>query len=178
MILRLVSLRGKVLSIGGLKEKSMAAFVFLFLFIFLFSLPVNAVEVNAIPSDEVLSSVREASRDFKFCYKSDDDIYALFRDYYPDLSVDNYSRFFVSIPTSTFVVYFIPDDCAFSGTSSVLRFSSNCLKLTYSFINQQWVRSTIFPTTYFSSGNSFFVISMCLLMVIFYCRKIWTIFMR
>lgn len=68
---------GRCFLSAGLRKNLWQLLCFFFVY-FLFSLPVNAVEVNAIPSDEVLSSVREASRDFKFCYKSDDDIYALF----------------------------------------------------------------------------------------------------
>lgn len=107
-------------------------------------------------SPQLLADVREASATFRFCYKSDDDVYRLFEKYFPSYKLSDYNRFFVSIPTSAITFYFIPTDCNFSGTSSVLRFDKPCLKLTYGFTTKNYVATVIQPSTYFSSGNSAF----------------------
>lgn len=107
-------------------------------------------------SPQVLADVREASEKFQFCFKTDDDIYSLFDEYFPQYDRADYSRFFLSIPTGSITIFFIPNDCTFSGTASTLRFDKPCLRLIYGFTTQQYVTGIVQPTTYFSSGNSFF----------------------
>lgn len=112
-------------------------------------------EADAV-SPQLLADIREASEKFQFCFKTDGDIYKLFDEYFPQYDSTDYNRFFVSIPTSSIVFYFIPNDCTFSGTASVLRFDKPCLKLTYGFTTQNYVTTTVPATTYFSSGNTAF----------------------
>lgn len=112
-------------------------------------------EADAV-SPQLLADIREASEKFQFCFKNDADIYKLFDEYFPQYNAADYSRFFVSIPTGSITFYFIPNDCVFSGTASVLRFDKPCLRLVYGLTTQTYVANVIQPTTYFSSGNSFF----------------------
>ncbi len=112
-------------------------------------------ETDAV-SPQLLADIRDASEKFEFCFKKDEDIFSLFEEYFPQYDLADYSRFFVSIPTSSIVFYFVPNDCTFSGTASVLRFDRPCLKLTYGFTTQNYVTSVIQPSTYFSSGNTAF----------------------
>lgn len=118
-----------------------------------FSVPVFAADE---PPPELLADVREASEKFQFCFKSDADVYKLFAEHFPSYDASQYDRFFVSIPTGSVTIYFIPDDCTFSGTASVLRFDKPCLRLVYGFTSQNYVTNVIQPTTYFSSGNTSF----------------------
>lgn len=118
--------------------------------------PIQPVTAAESVSPQALESVREASATFRFCYKTDEDIYGLFEKYFPDYNLSDYRRFFVSIPTSAITFYFVPNDCNFFGTASVLRFDKPCLKLTYGFTTKNYVATVIQPTTYFSSGNTAF----------------------
>lgn len=112
-------------------------------------------EADAV-SPQLLADIREASEKFQFCFKADGDIYKLFDEHFPQYDSTDYSRFFVSIPTGSITFYFIPNDCVFSGTASTLRFDKPCLRLIYGLTTQTYVTNVIQPTTYFSSGNSFF----------------------
>lgn len=113
-------------------------------------------DIQNIVTPELLEEVRQASEKFQFCFKSDSDIMKLFDEHFPQYDSTDYKRFFVSIPTGSITFYFIPNDCTFSGTASVMRFDKPCLRLVYGLTSQTYVANIIQPTTYFSSGNSFF----------------------